>query len=91
MLELTRHHERQAFPAGLVDDGEDPELAPIMRPALDKAVGPHVPRIFRPEPDAVSVVEPESTTLRLALRHLQPFLTPNPLDTFAVHRPTGVA
>jgi hypothetical protein len=38
MLELTRHDECQAFPAGLVDDGEDPELAPIMRPALDKVV-----------------------------------------------------
>jgi hypothetical protein len=37
MLELTRHDERQAFPTGLVDDGEDPELAPIMRAPSTKS------------------------------------------------------
>ncbi len=46
VLELTRNDERQAFPAGLVDDREDAELAAIMRPPLDEIVGPDMSRIF---------------------------------------------
>ena len=30
MVEPTRDHQRQTFPAGLVDDGQNAELAPIM-------------------------------------------------------------
>ncbi len=52
MLELSRDCERQAFPAGLVDYGEDTEPAPIMRAALDEVVGPYMPRILRPQADA---------------------------------------
>ena len=50
--------QRQAFPAGLVDDGQDAELTAIMRPPFDKVVGPHMAGIFRPQPDARSVVKP---------------------------------
>jgi len=46
MLELPCNDERQAFPAGLVDDREDAELATVMRPPLDEIVGPDMPRIF---------------------------------------------
>ena len=58
MLELARHDEREALPAGLVDDGEDAELTPIMGAPLDEVVRPDVSRIFRPKPDAGSVVKP---------------------------------
>jgi len=47
MLELARHNERQSFPAGLVDDGQDPELVTIMRPAFDEVISPYMPRILR--------------------------------------------
>ena len=38
--------------ARLVDDREDPELAPAVRPRLDEVVCPHVPRILRSQPNA---------------------------------------
>ncbi len=52
VLELTRNDERQAFPAGLVDEREDTELAAIMRPPLDEIVGPDMSRILRQQADA---------------------------------------
>src|SRR4051812_7029418 len=90
MLELARHDEREALPAGLADDGEDADLTPIMRAPFDKVVRPDVPGIFRPEPDAGTVIEPEPPPFRLTLRHLQPLPAPDPFDAFAVHRPTGI-
>ena len=42
MLELTRNNERKAFSAGLVDDGEDPELAPVVGASFDEVVRPHM-------------------------------------------------
>ena len=47
MFELARNDERQAFPAGLVDDGQDPELATVMGASLDKVISPYMPRILR--------------------------------------------
>ncbi|CAH0357342.1 hypothetical protein SPH9361_04992 [Sphingobium sp. CECT 9361] len=52
MLKLSRDDERQALPAGFVDNGQDTELAAIVRPTLDEVVGPHVPRILGSQPDA---------------------------------------
>ena len=56
MFELPCHDQRQAFPAGLVDDGQDAELATIMRAAFDEVVSPYVPGVFRAQPDARAVV-----------------------------------
>ncbi len=56
--ELACNDERQAFPAGLIDDGQDPELAALMRAPFDKVIGPDMPRIFGPQADARSVVKP---------------------------------
>ena len=58
VFQLTCDGQRQAFPAGFVNDGKDAELAPVVRPRLDKVVGPDVPRILRPQPDAGPIVEP---------------------------------
>jgi hypothetical protein len=52
MLELSRNDEHQAFPAGLIDDGQDAELAPIMGATLAEVVSPYMPRILRPQVDA---------------------------------------
>ena len=43
--------------------------------------------IQRPQPDARSVVEPQPTSLRLPLRHLQPLLPPDPLHPLVLHPP----
>ena len=52
VFQLTCDDQRQALPAGLVDDREDPELAPVVCPRFDKVVCPDMPRILRPQPDA---------------------------------------
>jgi len=67
MPELPRHDERQALPAGLVDDRQDAELATIMRATFDEVVGPHMSRILGPQADAGSVVEPEPAPFWLTL------------------------
>jgi hypothetical protein len=36
----------------IVDDREAAELAAVMRAPLDEVVGPHMPRILRPQADA---------------------------------------
>ena len=46
-------------------------------------------RAFRPQPDALSVIEPEPASLRLFLRNLQPLPPPDPLDALDVHHPPG--
>jgi hypothetical protein len=42
----------------LVDHGQHPELAPVVRPVLDEVVGPDVVRPLRPQPQARAVVQP---------------------------------
>ena len=43
VVELAGDRQRQAFPARLVDDGQDAELAAVVRPRLNKVVRPDVP------------------------------------------------
>ena len=47
MFELACDDERQAFPAGLVDDGQDPELATVVGARFDEVISPYMPRILR--------------------------------------------
>jgi len=58
VVQPARDDERKAFPAGLVDDGKDAELAPVVGAALDEVVGPDMPWILRPQPDARAIVQP---------------------------------
>jgi len=71
-------------PAGAV-------LVAIMGSALDEVVCPDMARIFRAQPDARSIIQPQPAALRLPLRHLQTLSPPDALDPFAVHRPPGRA
>lgn len=48
VFELPGNDKCQALPAGLIDDGQDPELAAIVRAPFDEVVGPHMPGILRP-------------------------------------------
>ena len=56
--QATRHVDRQAFAAELVDDGQHPERSTVVRAGLDEVVAPDVIATRRPEPDARTVVEP---------------------------------
>jgi hypothetical protein len=47
--------------------------------------------VLGPEPDAGSVVEPETAALRLPGWDLQPLASPDPLDPLVVDEPAGPA
>ena len=59
------HVYRQTFPRELVDDAQHAICLSIVGPVRDKVVRPDMVGALRPETDARSVVEPESTTLTL--------------------------
>ena len=51
--------DRQTFPAELIDQGHQPELAAVTGLGLDEVVGPDMVAVFRPQPDAGPVIEPQ--------------------------------
>lgn len=86
-VELAIDPDRQTLPGELVDDVEHAELPAIVRSALDEVIGPDMVGVLRPKPDARSVIQPETSSLRLLLGNLQPLPPPDALDAFGVHRP----
>lgn len=58
-----------------------------MRACADEVIAPHMARMCWPEPRARAVVEPQPSSWLLPLRELQPFATPDPLDSVLVHLP----
>ena len=84
VAQLTCHDQCQALATGLVDDGQDAELAPIVGTLLDEIIGPDMPRILWSKPDAGAVIEPQPAAFRLALRHFQPLTPSDPLDPLVV-------
>ena len=62
-----------------------------MGSARDEVVGPDMILSLGPEPDARTVVQPEPSTLRLLLRNLKPFTSPDPLNSLVVDVPTKSA
>lgn len=88
-VELPVDADGQAFPGIFVDDVQHAELSAIVSAILDEVVGPDVVGIFRPQPHAGPVMEPEPAFLRLFERHLEPLPPPDPLHPFDVHRPPG--
>ena len=80
----------QAFPGELIDQVEHAELSPVMGPALDEVVRPDMVGPLWPHTDALPVVEPKPSFLRLLLRDLQPLPPPDPFHPLHVHRPAGI-
>src|SRR3712207_5161911 len=89
-FQLPVHPDGQAFARELVNDVEHAELASVMGAILDEVVTPDVMGIFRTQPDAGSVIEPEPSFLGLLLWHFQPLPPPDPLDPLLVHKPAGL-
>ena len=83
--DFASHHDRQALPRVLVQHCQQLQRTPVVRPRGHEVVRPDVAPIQRPQPDARSVVEPQPTSLRLPLRHLQPLLPPDPLHPLVLH------
>ena len=62
-FEPAVHPDGQALVGELVDDVEHAELASIVGAVLDEVVGPDMVAVFRPEPDARSIVQPQRPRL----------------------------
>ena len=84
---LPGHQDRQAFPAELVDHHKHAESTAIMGTRLHEIVGPDMVTPTGPKTDAGAVVQPETAPLGLPLRHLQPFLTPDPGHALGIDLP----
>lgn len=57
-LQLSLDPDGDAFPRELVDHVEHADFPAIVRPVLDEIVGPDMVWIFRPKPDARTIVQP---------------------------------
>jgi len=90
-VDPTSHPDRQAFPGKLVDQGHQPNLAPIMGLRLDEVVTPNMIAMPWSQPDAGSVVEPEPASRLLLPGYFQPLTAPDPLDAITPDLPTGVS
>ena len=90
-LELAIHPDGQALVCELVDDVEHPEFPSLVRAIFDEVVRPHMIAVLRPQPNAGALVEPQTATLGLSRRHLQPLASPDPLDPLVVDQPTSPA
>ncbi len=90
-LELALHMDRQALAAVLVDHGQHAERFAIVRTVHDEVVAPHMAGILRPEPNAGTVVKPQTHSLWLSLRYLEPFTSPYQLDPLGIEHPAFVA
>src|SRR3974390_2534585 len=75
----------------LIEHIEHPILASIVGAVLDEVVGPDVIAVFRPQPDARSVRQPEPAALGLLMGDLQPLALPDTLDPLVVDCPTSLA
>src|SRR4029079_13458127 len=73
-----------------MDELEHAVMFPVLVAIRDEVVGPDMVRVFRPQPDARSIIEPEPASLGLLLRNLEPLPPPDPLDALVVHHPPGV-
>jgi hypothetical protein len=89
-VDPTSHPDRQAFPGELVDQGHQPNLAPIVGLRLDEVVTPNMIAMLWSQPDAGSVVEPEPASRLLLPGYFQPLTAPDPLDAITSDLPAGV-
>ena len=89
-LEFACHPDRQALVRELVEHIEHAILPSVVGAILDEVVGPHVIAMLWSQADARSVRQPQTAALGLLLGDLQPLLSPDPLDPFVVHKPTGI-
>ena len=86
-IQLASNDDGQTAARELVDDRQHTEGTSILRPILDKIIGPDMPGALRPKPDTRPVIQPETAALWVFLWHFQPFPPPDPVDPLKVHPP----
>ncbi len=62
-----------------------------MRPVLDEVGGPQLVAMFRAQPDARAVREPQAPAFRLFVGNLQPLTPPDAFDPLVIHEPACIS
>ena len=86
----SRHHDGQAATGKLVDHAQHAERPAILGPILHEVVRPDVVGPLGPQPYTRPVVEPQTASFGLLLRHFKPFPAPDPPHALDVHPPALV-
>jgi hypothetical protein len=81
--------EDQTLVCKLVDQVQHAVLPSVMGPILHEVIAPDVIGPFGSQPDAGSVRKPQTPSLGLFGRHLEPLPPPDPLDPPVVDNPAG--
>jgi hypothetical protein len=89
-VQPASHTNRQAFTRVLVDQGQQPQAPSIVCARLDEVVTPYRIGPFGPQPDAASVVQPQSSSWLLLGRNLQSFAPPDALHTISAYIPSSI-
>ena len=66
------HSDRQAFPPILVQQRQQPQRPSIVRSGANKVIAPYVVAPLRPQSYTGTVVQPQSSSRPVFLRHFQP-------------------
>jgi hypothetical protein len=69
VIHTTLHINGQAFSGEFIDDVEHSNGSPIVRARSHEIVAPHVVFMRGGQADTRAVVEPQSSFLRLLIRH----------------------
>lgn len=84
--ELPKKLKHQAFSGEFINNHKDAKRLSFMGPIHNEVIGPDMIGPARSQSDARTEIEPESATLRLLLRDIQSFLTPDPLNSLVVYQ-----
>ena len=84
----SRHLDGHALSSEFIDHRKHPDSTPVLGPTCHEIVCPHVTFSLRFQPDDRTVIQPEPASLRLLLRHFQPFSSPDALYTLVINLPS---
>ena len=82
---LASNH--QTLPGVLIDQVQHPYRAAVVRLGADEVITPHMVLVLRSQPHTRSIVEPQAVPCFLFLWNLQPFATPDSLDSILANLP----
>jgi hypothetical protein len=71
----------------LIDQVQDAHTAAIVRSRTHEVIAPHMVRVHRSEAHTRTIVEPQPASWLLLFGYLQPFTTPDPLDSVLADLP----
>src|SRR5665811_1690587 len=83
------HSDRQAFSREFIDQRQQSNRPAAMRHPTDQVVAPNRIHPLRPQPHAGTIIQPQSPSGPLFLRHFQSLSPPNPFHSILSDRPSS--